>query len=77
MNDKILIMENTPLTAYIYADHVVLQRAIFIEDGWFIKIYPEKIELWEIPLYGSGEADLVENFSSVEEAYKYAIKTFT
>jgi len=70
-------MENIPLTAYIHASHVVLQRAKYIEDGWLIKIYPEKIELWEIPQYGSGDEYLIENFSSVEQAYKYAIEKLT
>jgi hypothetical protein len=70
-------MNVPPLVAYVNPSHVVLQRAKYIEDGWLIKIFPQKIELWEVPQYGSGDEYLVEEFSSVEEAYKYATEKLT
>jgi len=59
------------LVAHVYADHVILQEATYIEDGWYLKIIPSQIQLWEIPQYG-GEETLECTFQNLSEAVKYA-----
>lgn len=59
------------LVAHVYDDHVILQEATYIEDGWYLKIIPSQIQLWEIPQYG-GEETLECTFQDLSEAVKYA-----
>ena len=60
------------LVAHVRADCVILQERQYIEDGWFIKVIPSQVQLWEIPQYG-GEEYLIATFPSIYEAYQRAI----
>jgi hypothetical protein len=60
------------LVAHVRADCVILQEREYIEDGWFIKVIPSQVQLWEIPQYG-GEEYLIATFPSITEAYRRAI----
>lgn len=57
--------------AHIYDDHVIIQYRDYIEDGWFIKVIPSQVQLWEIPQYG-GEPSLVNTYPSIQDAYRRA-----
>jgi hypothetical protein len=60
------------LVAHVRDDCVILQERQCIEDGWFIKVIPSQVQLWEIPQFG-GEEHLVATFPSITEAYRRAI----
>jgi hypothetical protein len=60
------------LVAHVMEDCVILQNRAYIEDGWFIKVIPSQVQLWEIPQFG-GEESLIATFPSITEAYKHAI----
>ena len=60
------------LVAHIRADCVILQKRDYIEDGWFIKVTPSQVQLWETPQFG-GEEYLIDTFPSITEAYQHAI----
>lgn len=60
------------LVAHIRTDCVILQKRQYIEDGWFIKVIPSQVQLWEIPQFG-GDEQLIGNFTSITEAYQRAI----
>ena len=62
----------TSLVAHVRADCVILQEKKYIEEGWFIKITPSQIQLWEIAQYG-GEEELIAVFPSASEAYQHAM----
>ena len=53
----------TVLLAY---DTIIGQRARFIEDGEYIVIYQDKVELYSIPPYG-GEETLVGTYKTIKE----------
>lgn len=58
------------LVAYIIGEAIQIQRAEYIEDGWFIIVHKDTIQLYEIPL-GGGEAILVKSFPTLLEAIKF------
>jgi hypothetical protein len=60
------------LVAHVREDCVILQERAYIENGWFIKIIPSQIQLWEIPQFG-GEEYPVATFPSITAAYQHAI----
>lgn len=60
------------LVAHVTVDCVILQDKQYIEDGWFIKVIPSEVQLWEIPEYG-GKEYLIDIFPSITEAYQHAI----
>jgi hypothetical protein len=60
------------LTAHVREDCVILQKSPYIEDGWFIKVIPSQIQLWEISQYG-GEAQFYASFPTITAAYKHAV----
>ena len=60
------------LVAHIRTDCVILQKQQYIEDGWFIKVIPSQVQLWEIPQFG-GEEYLIDVFPSITAAYQRAI----
>lgn len=60
------------LVAHVRDDCVIMQERQYIEDGWFIKVIPSQVQLWEIPQYG-GEEYLIATFPSITEAYQRAI----
>ena len=64
------------LVAHVYEDYVILQEATYIEGGWYLKIIPTQIQLWEIPQYG-GEETLVCTFQDLSVAVKYARNLIT
>lgn len=49
------------------SDRVVIQRAKYIEDGWYVEIIGSEITLWEIP-YGGGEPIEIDKFLTVAGA---------
>lgn len=57
------------LTTYIDGDIVTIQRADYIEDGWYIEVINKEITLWEIP-YGGGEPYKIDTYESIQEAVK-------
>jgi len=46
------------LTTYIKGNEIIIQRADYIEDGWFIEIIDSTITLYEIPLFGGKESKI-------------------
>ena len=65
-----IIMEK--LILYVKEDYLQIQRAEYIEDGWFIRIYGTKVKLYEIP-YGGGKENNVGVFESIQDALDYRI----
>lgn len=59
---------------HIYDDHVIIQERDYVEDGWFIKVIPSQVQLWEVPQYG-GEPALTCTSTSIQDAYRYATKS--
>lgn len=57
------------LITYIKGETIIIQRADYIEDGWYVEIFKDKITLFEIP-QGGGEPFFVERFDTVLEAIK-------
>ena len=55
------------LTTYIKGDKIVIQRADYIEDGWYVEIDKDVITLYEIPL-GGGVESSVGFYDTVLEA---------
>jgi len=55
------------LTTYIDGNKIIIQRADYIEDGWFIEIVGKIITLYNIPLYG-GIGSKIGNYETVMEA---------
>lgn len=55
------------LTIYIKENKIIIQRADYIEDGWYIEIIDNVITLWEIPLHG-GKERKIRNYETVMEA---------
>lgn len=52
-------------------DKIQIQKAAYIEDGFYIEVIGGDITLFEIPLYG-GEEREVGKFNTLIEAFKYA-----
>lgn len=50
---------------------LTIQRAEYIEDGWYIKNICDSWILFEIPQYG-GEAQFIDNYPDFHTAYKAA-----
>lgn len=50
-------------------DHLIIQEAIYIEHGNYIKVTNSLIEVWEIP-YGGGYEYLVRTCSTLQEAFE-------
>lgn len=64
--------DNNPLYIFINnKSEVTFQRAPYIEDGWYIKLYDGYYEVWNIPQYGGYEGR-VDKFFKFEDAYKFA-----
>ena len=57
------------LTTYINGDIVTIQRADYIEHGWYIEINGKEITLYEIP-YGGGKPCKINKYESISEAIK-------
>ena len=60
------------LNCFIHKDYVILQDKKYKEDGWFIKIISNQVQLWEIPQYG-GEPNIICTYPCVTSAYRRAI----
>lgn len=61
------------LTAYYHENGLlIIQKADYIEDGWYIEIDNFHVRLYEIPL-GGGKAELIETYVTFQEAYDKAI----
>lgn len=54
---------------------IIIQKAEYIEDGFYIEIEGKKITLFEIPMFGGEEKEIGE-FATVIEAIE-KIKTLT
>ena len=52
-----------------------IQRAKYIEDGWFIisKKEEKEFNVFEIPLFG-GKEELIDTFKTIEDAYRCAME---
>ena len=55
------------MTVYIKDNLITLQNADYVEDGYFIHIDKDKIELFEIPLYG-GTPIPIGKYNTIIEA---------
>ena len=55
--------------------YLQIQRAEYIEDGWYIKVYDYHCEAWEIAQYGGNEECIAEDVS-LDQAFEI-IKTLT
>ncbi len=56
-----------------YCDGVLrIQKAPYIEDGWYIENFADGWTLFEIPLYG-GQPQEIGKYPSFEAAYKNAL----
>jgi hypothetical protein len=60
MREYALILKGEKLT---------IQRASYIEDGWYIEITGDEITLFEIPQYGGKEYE-VGKYQTILEAIK-------
>jgi len=61
------------LSAYYHENGILMiQRADYIEDGWFIEIDGSYFRLYEIPP-GGGKAELIRIYKTFQEAYRTAI----
>lgn len=52
---------------------LLIQKAQYIEDGWFILKKEDGFHLYELPLFG-GEESLVDVYPDFEQAYKVAME---
>lgn len=50
---------------------IIIQKAEYIEDGWYIEINNEGISLYEIPQFG-GNPILIGQFSTINKAIEKA-----
>jgi len=64
-------MESETETFYMHMQNnvIVIQKAKYLEHGWFVHIEDEVISLKEIP-YGGGQEIHVNTFTSIPEAIK-------
>jgi len=46
------------------------QRAEYVEDGEYIKVFSDRFELWSIPQYG-GEEDILCKKDTIDEIIDY------
>ena len=60
---------------YIHLDYLTkyltLQRASYIEDGWYIVWNESTWNVFEIPLYG-GQEELIGSYNTFQQAYSKA-----
>jgi len=57
----------------IFKDNkLTIQRAKYIEDGWYIEIEGNKFTVYEIP-EGGGKEQLIGTFNSIETALGWAL----
>ena len=61
------------LTTYIKENKIIIQRADYIEDGWYIEIVDNIITLYEIPLHG-GKESKIGNYKTVIKAINAGYK---
>jgi hypothetical protein len=57
------------LVLYINGNKIQVQRADYIEDGWYVVVNGDKIQLYEIPL-GGGEAIFIGEHKTLLEAIR-------
>jgi len=55
------------LIAYIKENKIIIQKADYIEDGWYIEIEGSIITLFEIPT-GGGEESVIGCYDTILEA---------
>lgn len=57
------------LTLYIIGNKIKVQRADYIEDGWYVIVNGGKNQLYEIPQFG-GDAIYINEYETLLEAIK-------
>lgn len=57
------------LITLINGNKIIIQRAEYIEDGWYVVVSGTEIQLYEIP-YGGGDPVFIGDYPTLIEAIR-------